>query len=110
MTVDPSTTALTTRSGAVPQLHLPAPPTGLRGQLVFQEACDAVLPRAQASGNRMMTALYLILLEHRGVLSGTGPDAPLTCASCRPEVRPPDGTYPCPTAQQAFWALDAVLR
>lgn len=102
MTVEPSRTALT--------VQLPTPPAGLRGQLVFREACDLLLPRAQASGNRLMTALYLILLEHRGMPSGSGPDAHLTCASCRPEVRPPDGTYPCPTAQQAFWALDAVLR
>jgi hypothetical protein len=76
----------------------------------FLAASAQLLPRAEASGERLVTALYLILRAHTAV---TVTDAEqrrfLTCAECRPEGREPHRQYPCPTAQQAFWALDAVL-
>jgi len=74
----------------------------------FVRAATALLPRAAASGDRLVTALYLILQTHVGVeVRGSGADSCLTCAECRPAA---DGQYPCRTAEQAFWALDAILR
>ena len=56
-----------------------------------------------------LAALYLILVAHTAAVPG-GPGIAATCAECRPERRESAGRYPCPTAQQAFWALDASLR
>jgi hypothetical protein len=78
--------------------------------LAFLAATAELLPRAEASGDRLVTALYLILRTHTGVTSTDGDQRRLlTCAECRPDGREPGRQYPCPTAQQAFWALDAVL-
>jgi hypothetical protein len=78
--------------------------------LTFLAASAELLPRAEASGDRLVTALYLILRTHTAV---TETDAEqrrfLTCAECRPDGGEPDTQYPCSTARQAFWALDAVL-
>ncbi|MFL6066019.1 MAG: hypothetical protein ACJ72G_15250 [Friedmanniella sp.] len=78
--------------------------------LTFLAAAAGLLPKAQASGDRLVTALYLILVAHTAV-SVTDADGRqyLTCAECRPGLREPGCQYPCPTAQQAYWALDAVL-
>ena len=78
--------------------------------LTFLAAAAELLPRAEASGDRLVTALYLILRTHTAVTETDGEDRRfLTCAECRPDGREPGTRYPCPTAQQAFWALDAVL-
>jgi hypothetical protein len=77
--------------------------------LTFLAACAELLPKAEASGDRLVTALYLILRAHTAVVEGEGSQRILTCAECRPGRREPQARYPCPTAQQAFWALDAVL-
>jgi hypothetical protein len=78
--------------------------------LTFLAASAELLPKAEASGDRLVTALYLILRTHTAVAE-TEANQPgfLTCAECRPGRREPQARYPCPTAQQAFWALDAVL-
>ena len=78
--------------------------------LSFAYAAAALLPRAEASGDRLITALYLILKAHAGIPDPTAAGAELTCAECRPAACGEREAYPCRTAQQAFWALDAILR
>ena len=86
------------------------PHPSLAAQQAFAAECERVLRLAQASGQRLATALYLVLRQHHGVPE-LGPDGlHLTCAECRAADRAPADQYPCPTAQYAFWALDAVLR
>jgi hypothetical protein len=78
--------------------------------LAFLAASAELMPRAEASGDRLVTALYLILRAHTAVAETDGDQRRfLACAECRSEGREPHARYPCPTAQQAFWALDAVL-
>lgn len=87
------------------------PHPALAGQQLFADEAARVLRRAEASGQRLATALYLVLRQHAAVLR-VDPEQGLhlTCAECRSEGREPQEQYPCPTAQQSFWALDAVLR
>ena len=83
----------------------------LAEQREFAAACREVLRRAGAHGHRLVTALHLVLDQHRPVEATTATGARhLSCAECRPEGRDPAAQYPCPSALQAFWALDAVLR
>jgi hypothetical protein len=89
---------------------LPSCPGTAPRQQAFLSACAELLPKAAASGDRLVTALYLILLAHAAAPAGDGPDSHLSCVECRPERREAAARYPCPTAQQAFWALDAILR
>jgi hypothetical protein len=96
---------------AVPQRAVLGQHSAPSEQQAFVDKCQAVLLKAQASGQRSSTALYLILAAHAPVLALTEESvAHLTCAECRPHRRPPEEQYPCRTAQQAFWALDALLR
>ena len=79
--------------------------------LTFVCAAASLLPRAEARGERLVTALYLILRTHTAVVAqAPGGGQHLTCAECRPRAGAAGEQYPCPTAQQAFWALDAMLR
>jgi hypothetical protein len=89
-------------------LHQPHPT--LAAQRAFADDCARVLRLAEASGHRLVTALYLVLTRHEAVPSTVDHQLHLTCAECRPEGREPARQYPCPTAQQAYWALDAILR
>ena len=79
-------------------------------QQTFLDETTRVMRRAEASGQRLVTALYLVLRQH-GAVAEVNPEhgLHLTCSECRSEGRDPADQYPCPTAQQAFWALDAVL-
>jgi hypothetical protein len=78
--------------------------------VTFLAASAELLPKAEASGDRLVTALYLILRTHTAVPeTDAGQQDYLTCAECRPDRGEPHARYPCPTARQAFWALDAVL-
>lgn len=92
-------------------LHLVGDPhPALEAQQAFADASDRVLRLAGASGQRLATALYLVLRQHHAV-PGLDSDEGLhlTCAECRAAGRAPADQYPCPTANHAFWALDAVL-
>jgi hypothetical protein len=85
------------------------PHPAFEAQQAFADEADRVLRLAQVSGQRLATALYLVLRQHHAVPE-TGLDGlHLSCAECRTGDRAPVDQYPCPTAQQAFWALDAVL-
>ena len=78
--------------------------------LAFVTAVEQVLPKAEASGDRLITALYLILVVHAPIAVDDAERGPhLTCAECRPAARELDQPYPCRTALRAYWALDAVL-
>jgi hypothetical protein len=78
--------------------------------LSFLAASAELLPKAEASGDRLVTALYLILRAHTAAVEAEGSQQGfLACAECRPGRYEAQARYPCPTAQQAFWALDAVL-
>ncbi|WP_375425644.1 hypothetical protein [uncultured Friedmanniella sp.] len=93
-------------------LHLVRDPhPAYAAQQAFADESDRVLRLAGASGQRLATALYLVLRQHHAVPE-LDPDggSHLTCAECRPTDRDPADQYPCPTAEHAFWALDAVLR
>ena len=81
-----------------------APQGALAAQQAFAAEVERVLLQAGTSGERLTTALYLILSEHAAdpVTEGVH----LRCRRCRVEDQAA-ARYPCPTAQQAFWALDA---
>lgn len=82
----------------------------LVAQQGFVRDRDAVLLRSGVSGQRLVTALHLVLTTHRPEASAAIDGAVhLRCRTCRPADRTPSEQYPCLTAQQAFWALDAVL-
>jgi hypothetical protein len=86
------------------------PHPALAAQQAFVEAVAPVLRRSGVSGERLTTALHLILLAHPAVPVSDGPDGlHLRCARCRHEGLAPAQQFPCPTAEQAFWALDAAL-
>lgn len=88
----------------------PAHPA-LAEQQGFADERARILRRAEPSGERLVTALYLVLTRHRPTATESDDGRPhLSCAECRPEGRDPLAQYPCPSAQQAFWALDAALR
>jgi len=78
--------------------------------LAFVSEAAELMPKAEASGDRLVTALYLILRCHSAVTETDADRRPyLTCAECGPGPGALRRPYPCRTAQQAFWALDAVL-
>ncbi|MCW2805453.1 MAG: hypothetical protein QOF52_704 [Propionibacteriaceae bacterium] len=111
MSVDfvvPQATASSPGHGSLVPLRQPH--TVLDGQQAFISDCARVMLKASASGQRLVVALYLALTYHVAAVS-TAEDGTvhLTCCECRSDGREPGAQYPCPTAQQAFWALDAVL-
>ena len=92
-----------------PRLVLVSPRAGSAAQQEFVAERDRLLVRAAVSGDRSTTALYLILRSHGAEPATTGAGRTLCCVTC---VRPGGGDrvcYPCPTAEQALWALAATL-
>ena len=103
--------------------RVPGPPAAHRPLVLHQEpqrvltaqqafAADVtdVLRRAGASGQRLTTALFLILSEHAATpVAGDPENVLLRCSRCRAESPERAAQYPCTTAQQAYWALDAAL-
>ncbi len=87
-----------------------SPHPDLAAQQLVVDQRTRLLRRAQASGHRLVGALFLVLVRHdaESVVTADGL-VHLRCAECRPDHRAPAAQYPCPTAQQALWALDAVL-
>lgn len=81
----------------------------VEAQQEFLSQTDRLLRRAGASGDRMVTALYLILAVHAAIADVGSDRARYICAVCRPDAHPAQ-SYPCPTAEQATWALEAVFR
>ena len=78
-------------------------------QQEFLAERDRLLVRAAVSGHRSTTALYVILRTHGAEPVATGARRTLCCVTC---VRPGGAErvrYPCPTAEQALWALAATL-
>ncbi len=104
-------TPVSTQPGTARTLSLVRTPRpGLADQQAFAAHADRVLRRAGVSGDRLTTALYLILTEHAPVQAVGGPDGlHLRCSCCRVKGLEPVLRYPCPTARQALCALDAVL-
>ena len=104
-------TPISTQPGTARTLTLVRPPhPALADQQAFAGRADRVLRRAGVSGDRLTTALYLILAEHAPVLA-VGPleGLHLRCSCCWVDGLDPALQYPCLTARQALWALDAVL-
>jgi hypothetical protein len=99
----------TVTPGRAPLCLVRDPHPAFEAQQVFADEADRVLRLAQVSGQRLATALYLVLRQHHAVPEMDVDGLHLTCAECRAGDRAPVDQYPCPTAQQAFWALDAVL-
>jgi hypothetical protein len=100
----------TTPAASRPLALLREPHPALAAQQAFVADAARVLRRAGASGERLTTALFLILTEHSAVpVAGDADGLHLRCSRCDVEDARPAGQYPCPTAAQAFWALDAAL-
>lgn len=68
---------------------------------------EHVLQRALVSGDRLVGALAIILHGHEPVRSTSG--AGLRCRECRVLGDTPHNAYPCPTTNNALWALESVL-
>lgn len=82
------------------------PRSVLPEQELFIRQRTALLRRALASGDRLIGALAIILHAHDTTSVLTGGQLVLQCRECRAEG---DGAhYPCSTAANALWALDAV--
>lgn len=93
-----------------PPVAHPEPQPVLVAQQAFAADVADVLRRAGTSGQRLTTALYLILAEHAATpVAGNPGILHLRCRRCRSESPEPAAQYPCATAQQAYWALDAAL-
>jgi hypothetical protein len=106
---DPGDRAHPAGAGPAPWLALVPPLAAPAAQQEFLTERDRLLPRAAASGERSTTALYLILAAHDAELPSAGAGHALCCVTC---VRPGGAArapYPCPTAEQALWALAALL-
>ena len=100
----------TTVAARRPLTLLREPHPALAAQEAFVVGAARVLRRAATSGERLTTALYLVLAEHAATPVADGPDGlHLRCTRCRHDDLDPAAQYPCPTARQAFWALDAAL-
>jgi hypothetical protein len=100
----------TTAPAHRPLTLLREPHPALAAQQSFVADAARVLRRAGTSGERLTTALYLVLAEHAATPVADGPDGlHLRCTRCRTDDLEPAEQYPCATAQQACWALDAVL-
>ena len=93
-----------------PLTLLRQPHPALGAQQAFVEDAERVLLRAGTRGDRLTTALFLVLRAHGAELVPGQSEGPhLRCTTCRSDALEPAAQYPCPTAQQAFWALDATL-
>lgn len=69
---------------------------------------QAALRRALVSGDRLIGALGIILNGHEPeVLEAVDGSASVRCRECRSQDSPVLDDYPCPTAKNALWALEA---
>lgn len=69
-----------------------------------------VVRRALFSGNRLMTTLGIILDGHRPeTILEPGGATTVRCSECRAFPGAGGDSYPCSTAKNAIWALEAVL-
>jgi hypothetical protein len=112
MTLDlvlPPEPARTAGSTQPPRLVLVPPRAGTAAQRGFLAERDHLLVRAAVSGDRSTTALYLILQSHGAEPATTGADRTLCCVTCVRAGGAERVCYPCPTAEQALWALAATL-
>lgn len=75
-------------------------------QEAFIRQRTTLLRRALASGDRLIGALAIILHAHDTTSVLAGERAVLRCRECRGDSG--RGDYPCSTAANALWALDAV--
>lgn len=75
-------------------------------QEVFIRQRTTLLRRALASGDRLIGALAIILHAHDTTSVLAGGRVVLQCRECRADGS--GGPYPCSTAANALWALDAV--
>lgn len=92
-----------------PRLVLVPPQVGSAAQQEFLAERDRLLVRAAVSGHRSTTALYLILRSHGAEPATTGAGRTLCCVTCASPGGAERACYPCPTAEQALWALAATL-
>ena len=92
-----------------PRLVLVPPRVGSAPQHEFLDERARLLVRAAVSGHRSTTALYLILRTHAPEPAGTGVEGALCCLTCAGPGGTGRACYPCPTAEQALWALASTL-
>ena len=74
----------------------------------YLERRQAALRRALVSGDRLVGALGIILNGHEPevIEAADGPSIG-GCRECRGQLAPVLDGYPCPTAKNALWALEA---
>lgn len=98
-------------AGPLIEAEVPGPDTQplTPEQHLFIDRRTHLLRRALASGDRLIGTLAIILHAHETESSlGTG-TIYLRCRECRVHDDPGLDQYPCATASNALWALDAVL-
>jgi len=88
-----------------------APSSPLSETKEYVQRRAGVLRRALVSGDRLVTTLAIILHGHRpeAVLEGDAV-VHLHCAECRGASGGELDHYPCSTAKNAIWALEAAAR
>jgi Sensors of blue-light using FAD len=75
----------------------------------FDERRRAALRRALVSGDRLVGALGIILNGHEPeVFEHADGTSSVRCRECRSQDAPVLDDYPCPTANNALWALEAT--
>lgn len=75
----------------------------------FDERRRAALRRALVSGDRLVGALGIILNGHEPeVFEHEDGTSSVRCRECRSQDAPVLDDYPCPTANNALWALEAT--
>lgn len=79
-------------------------------QHVFIDQRTRLLRRALASGDRLISSLAVILHAHETESHLSAGTIYLRCRECRAHDDPGLDQYPCATASNATWALDAVIR
>jgi hypothetical protein len=83
-------------------------PAGTPEQQHYIERRRTALRRALVSGDRLVGALGIILNGHEPeVLEDADGASSVRCRVCRGEDVPVLDAYPCPTAKNALWALEA---
>lgn len=82
-------------------------PAGTPEQQDYIARRRTALRRALVSGDRLVGALGIILNGHEPeVLEGTDGTSSVRCRVCHGEDAPVLDGYPCPTANNALWALE----
>ena len=83
-------------------------PVGTPEQLDYLARRRTVLRRALVSGDRMVGALGIILNGHEPEAVEVAPGTTsVRCRECRSHDASVLDAYPCPTAKNALWALEA---